>query len=103
MWGSTVRVLSHGRLGILGALSGLGGVHPLTSSKAAADAFVLKANLALKPTVFRTLTDAIPKKKTQYRVASACLTKTDATALVKAAKAAGYTKAYSSTSKSCKA
>ena len=74
------------------------------TSKTAADALVLKANTALKPTVFRILTDATPKnKKTQYHVASGCLTKADATALVKAAKAAGYAKAYSSTSKSCKA
>lgn len=74
------------------------------TSKAAADALVSKVNTALKPTVFRILTDATPKnKKTQYRVASGCLTKADAAALVKAAKAAGYAKAYSSTSKSCKA
>lgn len=74
------------------------------TSKTAADALVLKANTALKPTVFRILTDATPKnKKTQYHVASGCLTKADATALVKAAKASGYAKAYSSTSKSCKA
>ena len=42
------------------------------TSKAAADAFVLKANTVLKPTVFRILTDATSKKKTQYRVASDC-------------------------------
>ena len=73
------------------------------TSKAAADALVSKVNTTLKPTVFRILTDATPKNKTQYRVASGCLTKADAAALVKAAKAAGYAKAYSSTSKSCKA
>jgi hypothetical protein len=72
------------------------------TSRTAADTLLAKANTTLKPTAFRVLTDTTAKKKTQYRVASACLTKTDAAALVKTAKAAGYTKAFASVSKSCK-
>lgn len=72
-------------------------------SKTAANTVMVKANTALSPSVFRVLTDTAAKKKTQYRVVSACLSAADAKALAKTAKAAGYTKAFASSSKSCKA
>ena len=71
-------------------------------SKIAAETLNAKANTALAPTQFRVLTDAV-KKRTAYRVVSACLTEADAKSLVKAAKTAGYKTAFASTSKSCKA
>ena len=71
-------------------------------SKTSADTLTAKANTALAPAQFRVLTDAV-KRRTAYRVVSACLTDSDAKSLVKAAKTAGYKTAFASNSKSCKA